>query len=240
MTPSGQVRYGEHPSQFVELWHPSGQDAVTGLAVVLHGGWWRDRHDLHLMDGLCADLAEAGWLVANVEYRRTGGGGGWPHTMHDVFAAIDAVHASEPAARELTSVAIGHSAGGHLALMSTGNRKVSAAIALAPITDLRRTFTEELGEGATSLFIGDSLDEQPAAYVAASPVCQLPIGGRLLVLHGDQDDRVPVQHSRDFTTAARAAGDTVDYTEITGADHFEVIDPQHRSWGEARKWLASI
>ncbi|WP_124389795.1 S9 family peptidase [Rhodococcus wratislaviensis] len=240
MTPSSQVRYGGHQSQFVEIWHPGVEDVVAGLAIVLHGGWWRARHDLHLMDGLCADLAEAGWLVANVEYRRTGGGGGWPHTLHDVFGAIDAVHAFEPAARGLASVAIGHSAGAHLALMTTANRKVSSAIALAPITDLRRTFIEELGEGATSLFIGDSLDEQPEVFAAASPICQLPMGGRLLVLHGDHDDRVPVQHSRDFITAARAAGDMVDYAEIAGADHFEVIDPLHRSWGEARKWLTNI
>ncbi len=80
--------YGPWPSQFIEVWEPEAAPS-WGTAVLLHGGFWRDRWDLRLMDALAADLAARGWRVANVEYRRVGAdGGGWPTTFDDVLAAL--------------------------------------------------------------------------------------------------------------------------------------------------------
>jgi dipeptidyl aminopeptidase/acylaminoacyl peptidase len=56
-------------------------------------------------------------------------------------------------------------------------------------------------------------------------------------VHGDQDQRVPVGHSRDYVAAARATGDDVTYAEITDTDHFQVIDPTHHSFLAVRNWL---
>ncbi|MER6893074.1 alpha/beta fold hydrolase, partial [Amycolatopsis sp. NPDC000740] len=121
------LRYGSEPSQFVEL---HGTPGGRGTAVLLHGGWWRARHDLHQLDPMAADLVAAGWYVANLEYRRIDGDtGGWPQTLDDVLAAIAAVE--RPSA--LPTVAIGHSAGGHLALLAGGS--LAGVVALAPITD---------------------------------------------------------------------------------------------------------
>ncbi|PKV95013.1 prolyl oligopeptidase family protein [Amycolatopsis echigonensis] len=222
MTSMETRRYGTEPSQFVEL---HGTPGGRGTAILLHGGWWRARHDLHQLDPMAADLVAAGWYVANVEYRRIDGDtGGWPQTLDDVRAAIAAVE--RPAA--LPTVAIGHSAGGHLALLAGG--ALSGVVALAPITDVPRARTEELGEGAAGLFLtGDD--------PAASPVRQLPIGCPQLVVHGDADVRVPVAHSRDYVAAAKAAGDDVDYVELPGVDHFRLIDPADEPWQSARAWL---
>lgn len=222
MTSMETLRYGTEPSQFVEL---HGTPGGRGTAILLHGGWWRARHDLHQLDPMAADLVAAGWYVANVEYRRIDGDtGGWPQTLDDVRAAIAAVE--RPAA--LPTVAIGHSAGGHLALLAGG--ALPGVVALAPITDVPRARTEELGEGAAGLFLtGDD--------PAASPVRQLPIGCPQLVVHGDADVRVPVAHSRDYVAAAKAAGDDVDYVELPGVDHFRLIDPADEPWQSARAWL---
>ncbi|MET9258835.1 prolyl oligopeptidase family serine peptidase [Amycolatopsis sp. NPDC004079] len=216
------LRYGSEPSQFVEL---HGTPGGRGTAVLLHGGWWRARHDLHQLDPMAADLVAAGWYVANVEYRRIDGDtGGWPQTLDDVLAAIAAVE--RPAA--LPTVAIGHSAGGHLALLAGG--ALSGVVALAPITDVPRARAEELGEGAAGLFLtGDD--------PAASPIRQVPIGCPQLVVQGDADVRVPVAHSRDYVAAAKAAGDDVDYVELPGVDHFRLIDPADEPWQPVREWL---
>ncbi|MBO0706264.1 MAG: prolyl oligopeptidase family serine peptidase, partial [Candidatus Dormibacteraeota bacterium] len=61
---------------------------------------------------------------------------------------------------------------------------------------------------------------------------------RQLLVHGDEDVRVPVEHSRDYVAAARAAGDPVEYVEIAGGDHFCVIDPAHAAWAPVRDWLS--
>ncbi|MBB2498945.1 alpha/beta fold hydrolase [Amycolatopsis echigonensis] len=216
------LRYGTEPSQFVEL---HGTPGGRGTAILLHGGWWRARHDLHQLDPMAADLVAAGWYVANVEYRRIDGDtGGWPQTLDDVRAAIAAVERPDA----LPTVAIGHSAGGHLALLAGG--ALSGVVALAPITDVPRARAEELGEGAAGLFLtGDD--------PAASPIRQLPIGCPQLVVHGDADVRVPVAHSRDYVAAAKAAGDDVDYVELPGVDHFRLIDPADEPWQSARAWL---
>ena len=52
-------RYGDLPSQFAEL-HAPEDTSPTAIAIVIHGGFWRDRYDLHLMDALCTDLAARG------------------------------------------------------------------------------------------------------------------------------------------------------------------------------------
>ena len=117
------MAYGAAPSQRLEVWAPSAGDGPWPVAVLLHGGYWRDRYDLHLMDGLAGDSAARGWLAVNVEYRRVGAdGGGWPATFDDVRAAV-ATAARLPGGDPERLVAIGHSAGGHLALWAAAMRE---------------------------------------------------------------------------------------------------------------------
>ncbi|WP_328603720.1 prolyl oligopeptidase family serine peptidase [Amycolatopsis sp. NBC_00345] len=258
------IRYGDEPSQFVEV---HGAEPVRGTAFVLHGGFWRARHDLHQLDDLCADLVAAGWLAVNIEYRRTeGDGGGWPQSLDDVLAAIAAVTAAtaadttppvdsaqpadsappvdsaqpsdsaQPGAAAgaaLPTVAIGHSAGGHLALLAAARAGLSAAVGLAPLTDLPRSSAEGLGEEATDAFL-------TAPDPAASPLTCLPLGLPQLIVHGDADVRVPVAHSRAYVAAARAAGDTVDYLELPGLSHFQVTAPEGEAWQHVRTWLSGL
>ncbi|GAB3693069.1 alpha/beta hydrolase family protein [Nocardiopsis oceani] len=240
--------YGEHPSQIVYRWvpevpEPRGFRAGTPapVAVLLHGGWWRDRHDAHLMDPLARDLCDAGWAVWNIEYRRTGAdGGGWPRTLDDVSHALDFLAAAAANDERLDTsrvVSIGHSAGGHLALLTAADSVVTSVVPLAPITDLRRCAEAGLGEGAVEPFLGP--DPSPELYAESSPLYRLPLDIPQLVVHGDADQRVPVEHSRDYAAAAQEAGDPVDYREIPGADHFAVIDPEHAAWQTVRQALAS-
>ncbi len=71
---------------------------------------------------LARDLAAHGITAWNLEYRRAGNGGGWPHTFEDILAGID--HLSEIAGDHDLQlgkvVALGHSAGGHLAVWAAG------------------------------------------------------------------------------------------------------------------------
>ncbi|GAB3441063.1 alpha/beta hydrolase [Streptomonospora sediminis] len=233
--------YGTHPSRVVGIWQPDTDgDAPFPVAVLLHGGWWRDAHDLRLMDPLAAELADAGWLVWNMEYRRTGGdGGGWPQTLDDVRAGLDVLGArlgegAEPGDPGRV-VAIGHSAGGHLALLAAPGSPLTAVVGLAPVTDLRAAARAGLGEGAVPDFLGTEPADR--TWAEAAPLHRVPVGVPQLIVHGDADQRVPVEHSRAYAAAARAAGDPVDYTEIAGADHFAPIDPRHAAWRAAGEWL---
>src|SRR4051812_35285879 len=89
---------------------------------MIHGGYWRARYSKRLMKGASADLARRGVATWNVEYRRIGRGqgGGWPATLDDVGAAIDHLALLDDARLDLSGgvTAVGHSAGGQLALWS--------------------------------------------------------------------------------------------------------------------------
>jgi len=69
--------YGPHRHQFCELSIPEGDGPAGGFPVsaLIHGGFWRERYCLDLMDALAHDLCARGWAVWNVEYRRLGESG---------------------------------------------------------------------------------------------------------------------------------------------------------------------
>ena len=114
--------YGADPSQFAELHLPTGERR-RGTVVLLHGGWWGPQYGADNLDAVAADLAERGWVAWNVEYRRLELGGGYPATLEDVAAAIDHLATIDDVAVDRV-VAIGHSAGGHLAAWAAGRGKL--------------------------------------------------------------------------------------------------------------------
>lgn len=189
---------------------------VIGL---IHGGYWRDRYGLELMDGLAVDLAARGYGVVNAEYRRLGEGVHWPTLLDDVLAAVAGCDAL-----------VGHSAGGHLALLA-GPRLGVPVVAQAPVADLRSGL--ELSDGAVGLLLGGDL----TLLGEASPIEQLPSGVPVLVLHGDADSHVPISQSIAYHGAAAMAGDDVEFVRLPGDDHFVHIDPTSQAWRAVVEWL---
>jgi acetyl esterase/lipase len=234
-------RYGDHPEQFAELTRPDGDDHVP-VAVIIHGGFWRARWDLALGRPLAATLPTRGWAAWNIEYRRVGNGGGYPVTLDDVSAAIDAlagVGGTEPLDLERV-VTIGHSAGGHLAAWSATRQdptvRVSGVVAQAGVLDLRLAADDHLGDGACEAFLDGLPGAVPDRYHHASPIEHVPLGVPILCVHGRADDIVPVSQSERFVATARAAGDEAELALIDG-DHFVVIDPGSDAWNAVLNWL---
>jgi len=245
--PGAPHRYGTGPDQAGELWLPDGPpERRWPVAVLLHGGFWRAQRTLELMRPMAADLALRGMAVWNLEYRRVGGrGGGWPGTLEDVAAGVDALaELTGPWPLDLGRVvAIGHSAGGQLALWAAARPGLpagtpgagpavvpAAVVSLAGVCDLAAAARDGLGEGAAVAFLGATPGEAPDRYALASPLARLPVGARQLLVHGDADGRVPVGQSRAYAAAAAAAGDPVDLLELPGVDHMAVIDPASPAW----------
>jgi acetyl esterase/lipase len=199
------------------------------LVVFIHGGFWRARFGAETIAPLArACAAEPGWAVWNLEYPRAGmEGGGWPGTA---LAVREAVAAAAEAAVGRPLALVGHSAGGHLALWAARSVPVALVASLAGVCDLESGAREGIGEDAVAQFLGARPDEDPARYAEASPLTRLPVGSPVVLIHGDADARVPVQQSRAFAVAARAAGDACELYELPGGDHFELVDPGGRAW----------
>jgi acetyl esterase/lipase len=229
------LRYGDHPDHVIDLRLPSEQ---TGpLVVFLHGGFWRAAYSRDHTGPLAADLAARGYPVACPEFRRTGqDGGGWPGTLDDVERALDRMtELVAPHADVSTMVLAGHSAGGQLALINAS--RSAGVVALAPVADLAMAYRLGLGDDAVKDLLGGGPEEVPNRYDRADPARQPLLNVHAIVLHGDADDRVPIVVSQHFIGRA---GPRCELVELTGVDHFALIDPLSSAWPIVVKALALV
>jgi acetyl esterase/lipase len=231
-------RYGPDPAQYGELWLPD--DVPAGTVLVIHGGFWRARFDLALGRPLAADLARRGYAAWNLEYRRAGAGGGWPATFEDVAAGIDLL--AELPVDASRVVAVGHSAGGHLAAWAAGRAglppgvpgaaprvALTAVVAQAGVLALADCAREGVGGTAALDLMGGRPEDVPEAYRLADPMAAVPVRPAVLCVHSRADDSVPFGYSERYVEAAVRAGGRAFLHETRG-DHFTLIDPATPDW----------
>jgi len=127
--PSATISYGSSALQVADLWLPSGKGPHPTVLMV-HGGCWQTEiADRRIMNWIAEDLRRRGIAVWNIDYRGVDReGGGYPGTFLDAAAAADALRTNADKYRLDISrlVAVGHSAGGHLALWLAARRAASA------------------------------------------------------------------------------------------------------------------
>jgi acetyl esterase/lipase len=231
-----RYRYGRARSQRADLYVPDGPGPHP-VVVMLHGGYWRSRYGKSLMRGVSADLARRGFAAWNVEYRRVGRhGGGWPATFDDVAAAIDLLAELGDERLDLDDVAaVGHSAGGQLAIWAAARADprvpIRRVVAQSAVLDLVAA-----GEPAATL-LGGGPDDVPERYAAANPMQLVPLGKPTLVVHGADDETVPLERSRLYVEAARAAGDPAELVEPSPGHHRIHIDPRSDAWQIVAEWI---
>ena len=147
-----------------------------------------------------------------------------------------------PRALDLSRVvAIGHSAGGHLAAwLATRKRArvpVTAVVAQAGVVDLRLASELGLSRGVVNRFLGGAPAAVPERCAAASPAERLPLGVPALLTHGGRDDIVPPVMSERFAAAARAAGDEVELVVEPDEGHFGHLDVENPLWRAVTEWI---
>jgi|TARA_B110000503_G_C7150219_1_gene414845 acetyl esterase/lipase len=202
--------YGAHPDQVVEIFSAVGE--MLGQVVLIHGGYWRFEYDRVHLRSYAAALADLGWNTVLIEYRRTPGSP--DNYLEDVRAAI--VHCGG-------GTLIGHSAGGHLALLAANEITspfIKSVIALAPVGDLAEADKQNLDDGAVKEFLGTSALNRPDM----DPNLMLNRNTPVLIIHGSDDIRVPIALSRTLHGSYIRAGLDSELVELENIGHFELID----------------
>ena len=223
--PVATQAYGADRDQHADIRTVEG---AHGVALVLHGGFWRAAYGKEIMDAASIALAGAGWTTWNVEYRRVGAGGGWPRTFDDVAAAAGAAAAAHDRV-----AAIGHSAGGHLALVLASQALVDCAVALGAVCDLHAAAADRLGDGAVLAFMAGTSEE---AWADADPLRRAPPPVPVALVHGVDDDTVPISQARAYRDAAAGRATLVELD----CGHFEPIDPRSDAWPHVVRALAEV
>lgn len=241
--PDHRLSYGDDPLQFGELRLPAGEGPFP-VVIVIHGGCWLAEYDLGYMSAFAEALTVAGVATWSVEYRRVGDeGGGWPGTFQDVADSADYLleMALEYGLDVDRVAAVGHSAGGHLALWLAGRKRLdgddplrgeaplalNGVVALAGIPDLESFAAPEGCGSAVSGLLGGEPDEVPDRLRRASPIAMVPFGVTQTLVIGEFDSIVPESQAESFAVTASQMGDSVAVTTIPGAGHFELVDPSY-------------
>jgi len=216
------LSYGPSPRQIIDLFPAKDDDAMTPLAMFIHGGWWRmlapaefshmaagpNHHSITVaVSGY--DLCPQVSIAAIIEQMRAACLFLWRKQRKRIFV-------------------YGHSAGGHLAAcMAAQDWKafasdapadlVPAAYAVSGVFDLSPLVH-------VSQNVDLRLDEAEARRV--SPVhWKVPAGRRFDAVVGGAESSEFLRQSKAIVDSWRARGVEARYEEVAGANHFTVIDP---------------
>ncbi len=240
-----RIYYGDGPLQFGDLRVPPGNGPYP-VAVFIHGGCWLAEYDITHSGKITAALARNGIATWSLEYRRVGDeGGGWPGTFQDIGRGADHLRTI---AREYDLdldrvIAMGHSAGGHLALWLAGRSllpvdapigsedplEVNAVLALTPAPDLEFLHEQQVCGHVIDKLMGGSPAEFADRYQWADP-SQLGLDRVRQVLIIGKDDVDWGPSGLRYFESATARGDDIQLVEATESGHFEVIDSDSSTW----------
>lgn len=215
---------------------------ATAVAVLVPGGGWSTADPSGLAP-LAETLVDAGLAVATITYGTSSSGDAYPVPVDDVACAVSFAAAQVPG---VPVVAVGHSAGAHLAVLAAlvpdgragegcahPARPADGVVGLAGPYDVAAT-----GGVAANLF-GVPQDQDRDAWTEGNPLTwanerpDLPV----LLVHGDADTVVPVRFTDGLADALRAGGHDVQVEVLPGVDHMEVIRPEVVA-GSIVRWTA--
>lgn len=210
--PFETVRYGPHRDNVGDLRRGGGD-----LVVLVHGGIWMEQYERDTTESLAVDLTRRGFDTWNVEYRRLGGGGGWPASGHDMLMALEFIPQMQLGSDRV--VIVSHSAGSHLAMWAAprASQGIDLHVALAPLLDLQASIDADdvCAPGSRTMI------------ESGSPGEMSPDGITTAIAHGDDDEIVPIGH-----TIAFASRHGVEHHHTT-TGHFALLDPAAPEWAWA-------
>jgi len=231
------VSYGQgDKQQFILHWTAKG--TPKGQIVLIHGGCWLSAFDITHSFALSTGLAQVGYEVYSIEYRRSGNGGEWPVAFNDIRDAVRRIVELIEDERATINL-LGHSAGGHLALMvATDIDEVLPTemslnvIGLAAIVDITNySIGQNSCQSATPKFMQGTSQQRPLECYLANPL-NIPLISpqisAITLLHGTQDAIVPVQQGK-HPQATQVL--------LDGAGHFDWIHPGSEAFQQILVYL---
>jgi len=251
--PDHTIRYGEHERQVVDLYLPAGPGPHP-VVVMIHGGCWSAPWDRTLMNHISGDLRRRGIAVWNIDYRVIENGNGYPHVFDDTWAAIHqlTIQAYQYNLDGNRVVAVGHSAGGHLALWYGSKRarwQPLPHVRMIPPPELRAVISlgglpdqlpDHFGAAAAArrsrgeFEVGQGQPGRAAPFADTSVPRMGPLGIPQVLINGTQDRIIPTHFAEDYRAKMAALGDRdvrVRLIERTG--HIELIAPETAAWAAA-------
>jgi arylformamidase len=208
------LAYGPGERQRIDLFYPQSGDAGGPVVLFIHGGYWQAL-DKSTSSHMARGANERGITVAIPSYTLAPAA-----KLADIVSEIEAAANFVMERVDRPLVAIGHSAGGHLAacLMarpSNLQRPVRAAMPISGLFDLPPLI---------STSVNKALGLTPEEAHRMSPLeWDPPSSGRLIAVVGGAESTEFLRQSHAIVERWGQAGVATRYHEVAGAHHFDVI-----------------
>ena len=204
VTETSDVAYDPRfENDVLDIYRPPPASTPRPAVLVIHGGGWTEGIYRSSLSNQAEQLAQAGYVTFNVEYRLTPNGGQYPHAVQDSYCALAyaRAHASELDIDPARIAGLGYSAGGHLVSMLGVDLDAEVqpdcdVAGGAPVAPLAAVVTgagpEDMAAlpqaSAVTMFLGGSVSDFPERYHAASPLSHVAAGDPpYLFVSGDDD-----------------------------------------------------
>jgi acetyl esterase/lipase len=255
------IPYGTFNNTTVHLdvWENQVSKKPTPTLIYIHGGGWVFG-DKGGAPNSFLPYIERGWNVVNVEYRMASSASA-PGAVQDVRCALRWVYNNASKYHFDTDriVVAGHSAGGHLALMTgmltdaaglddacpadngAPPMKVAAIVNWFGITDVDALLSGPDRKTYAVAWLSGAQDKHAVAR-RSSPLIYVHAGQPpVLTVHGDHDSVVPYSQAVALKAALDRAGVRNELVTIPGGDHGNYSDEQTlRAFREVWKFLDSV
>ena len=193
------------------------------VVVYIHGGGFvrGDKDEIYDLKPLVDEWHKNGWVVVSINYRLLYGDKIFPDNYQDVKDAIYwIINNKSKYEFDINQIcAVGHSAGGTLALL-TGLKqdKVNCIISMSGPTKLYGEETFEFRKRIMSVINKNEFNEE--IMKKASPINYLKKDSPpIMLLHGTKDNFVPFSQSKLFYEKAQEIGADCKFISIEGSGH---------------------
>lgn len=226
---------------------------TTPVIILIHGGGWLTGPDASYVAPIARSLAQEGYVVWNINYRRVGDGGGWPTTFTDLAHGVDHVLQLRGIAPEMDVMRItmvGHSAGGQLAAWTAGRHTLPpgapgtepavrphAVVTLAGVLDMRLSLTMN---DHVKRVLGGTPDQVPERYALVDPLERLDPTIPLLAVTGTNDTVVPPREAAEYVEKHRARGGFAALVELPAIGHADVVDVSNKWWPTINSLITTV
>lgn len=213
-TPDGMPLY-------LDIVRPEHASSAPVILAVFGGGWCSGSRES--VGAAAQRLARAGYVVCSIDYRLAPAHP-YPAACDDLRAAVRWVtyHITEYGGNAARLGAYGVSAGGHLVacLATEPESPLACAVSWGGPIDLREQPVTHAYRAFPLAFMGACRHEMPELYAQASPICRLsPATPPLLLIHGSEDEVVPLAQPQRMAQRAQEVSADVSVLILEGIGH---------------------
>lgn len=227
------IAYGTQPHQLLDIYQPDKPGSYPVVVYIHGGGWNSGNKELY---ALVAQKLVPYDVVVVVPRYQLYPDATYPQMRDDVSTALawTVKNIDQYNGDPQRIVFGGQSAGAHLSAMTLFDQRVLAAHDLTPsavcayygisgVYDINAQYQFEISNGRTAPVMTAVMGGM-TAFAETSPVtyvhADLP---RVLLIHGDQDETVPLQMSEDLHQALQQVNATVSFNIYPGRGHSELL-----------------